>query len=346
MFVAPTGKLTVACRAFVMFDTLRELGHLELHPLWSDTLTQLGSAARRVAFPSGLPKGAAVPSAVMRHVPHMMFSHAQQLLLQGAGADSITLPSVFLSHISDRNFPRVYTMDLGEARGVRQEAVSKAVDLKLLRLIRFERRTPQLGWFLFPLCLARCGKTGPTLTLSAHYDNQQAPSLSVRRWSLWERGGAQKRGIEKRVERIDVHLRWCHKGNADESRLLSVCLEAIDKCPFLDCICLHGFSLDQLGSDIPGKHALFSHGFVAVQKTYDCLELCRVFGCVFPRCMAEHVSPLPASAVLAPPRSSMDDSASLSEAVLSHIGVRFPRLVARHLRKEREKAIFREVRAN
>ncbi|CEM07813.1 unnamed protein product [Vitrella brassicaformis CCMP3155] len=121
MFVAPTGKLTVACRAFVMFDTLRELGHLELHPLWSDTLTQLGSAARRVAFPSGLPKGAAVPSAVMRHVPHMMFSHAQQLLLQGAGADSITLPSVFLSHISDRNFPRVYTMDLGEARGVRQD---------------------------------------------------------------------------------------------------------------------------------------------------------------------------------------------------------------------------------
>ncbi|CEM31011.1 unnamed protein product [Vitrella brassicaformis CCMP3155] len=375
-WLAPSGIITFNCRPGVSFDVLIGLRRLGDCPSWAGTLTHLASLVTRVQFPSAL----AASFSVSYLLPQLVFSRAEKLVLcnvaASAGSEPLPLPDVFLSHISDAHFPRVATLDLYQVVGMRQEAVGKALDLKSIREVQFDKSFDQRARlfvpFFFPHCLATCSPTGPPLHIKPHFYSGDV-SVLTGVWSLWEGGtgatsNGHQRGLEKRVQKISVSVQWydtrrtvyrCDKRKeSDESEdegsdqgedggVFPVCLHAIDKCPLLDSIVLQrsfrSLSVDELGaSPQPVKSQLLSSGFVAVQTGHDKVELYRVFGCLFPRWLAAHVSALSPCAIFAP-RTTMDDAVSLPEALLAHLGLRFPRFIARHLSSEWQTALRQEV---
>ncbi|CEM37635.1 unnamed protein product [Vitrella brassicaformis CCMP3155] len=358
--LAPNGTFNITCTPDMTFNTIEHLELLQEHPSWAGMLTRFASAAQCVEFPSGLAQGEAVPTVVLYRLPQVVFSSAETLYL---GAGSEPPPAALLSHISDRSFPHVTTLSLGHADGVREDAVRRATDLRSLREVRFEMSGLLGIWvatvpFLFPLCLGACSQTGPLLHVHADCRHTAVSFDCV--WSLWGAGGGAvgQKGIEKRVQKITVEV---HGASLGVSGILPVCLEAIDKCPFLDsialrrstlCFCFSG-TVDRLGSDLQAvKGRMVLRGFVAVQVDLDSdsrscksAELCRVFGCLFPRGLREHMSLASLEGVCTTSRLSLDDTVSLPEAILAHFGLRFPRCVSRHLHKEWEAGMTKEIRS-
>ncbi|CEM25641.1 unnamed protein product [Vitrella brassicaformis CCMP3155] len=323
-FLAPNGTINITCTPDTIFRTIPYLELLRDHPSWAGMLTRFASAATCVELPSGLGQGEAVPTVVLYRLPQIVFSNAERLYL---GAGSEPPPAALLSHISDRFFPRLATLILektGSQRGRSQAG---------------HRRQIAAG--------------GPLLHVKAECRHTSLSFNCV--WSLWGAGGggegASQRGIEKRVQKISVEI---HNNSPGVSGILSVCLEAIDKCPFLDSIALHClaaycFCVDRLRSDLQAaKGRLLAGGFVAVYKaggrSCQCVELYRVFGCLFPRCLRDLVSMASLEGVCTS-RLSMDDTMSLPEAILAHLGLRFPRCVSRHLHKEWEGGMTEEIRS-
>ncbi|CEM37390.1 unnamed protein product [Vitrella brassicaformis CCMP3155] len=354
--VAPNGSINITCTPDMIFRTTEHLELLADHPSWAGMLTQFASAAKGVKLPSGVAQGEAVPTVVLYRLPQIVFSNAETLYL---GAGSEPPPAALLSHISDRSFPHVTTLDLGQAAaGVREDAVRRATDLRSLRQVGFEIVAPLPAVpFLFPLCLGACSQTGHLLHVKAEC---RYTDVSLDRvWSLWGAGGGGgggaggQRGIEKRVQEISIEVYMSSPG---VSGILSVCLEAIDKCPFLDAIALrHSIlcSVNRLESDLDAvRGRLLVRGFVAGQVDLDShsrscrsAELCRVFGCLFPRCLRDHMSMASLEGACTS-RFSMDDTVSLPEAILAHdLGLRFPRCVSRQMHKEWEEVMTQGIRS-
>ncbi|CEL94908.1 unnamed protein product [Vitrella brassicaformis CCMP3155] len=351
--MAPNGTINFTCRANVRFDVMRELRYLEAHPSWSDILINLAAAVKTVVFPSGLARWRAVPRVVLHSLPQLVFSKTESLQLSSVGLSSDPLPDPLLSGLSDSIFPNVTTIDLGQTEGGGSEQGHHS----------------------------QVAERGPLLHVKAKYAWGSNVCFDTGVWSLWEGGGGgeagsssdgRQRGMEGRVRKISVdaseedesgglavlrrirvevkknsqkEAKETAVGSEGEPGVLPVCLQAIGKCPLLNSIALDytlaSYSVDQLGSDTPlVQSQLLSRGFLAVQTNRDTVELCRVFGCLFPHCLSEHVSDLSPSAVYAP-RVSMDDTVSLSEAVLAHAGLHFPRCVSPHLDKEWERRLIR-----
>ncbi|CEM33428.1 unnamed protein product [Vitrella brassicaformis CCMP3155] len=360
-WMAPHGIITFTCCLGVTFDILRELQHLENCPSWADTLIHLASLVKRVVFPHGLGQGEAVPSVVLYRLPQLVFLQAEKLQLCHSAAGSEPLPGAVLSHISDTYLPRVTTLDLGEAVGMREEAVSKALDLKSIREVHFERKARISVPFFFPRCLGACSQTGSPLHIKTDYRESAGVRVDTSVWALWEGGGGSEgqKGVQRRVQKISVTVRWERsirddkKGGSSEPAkekaydqegdrgILKVCLHAIDRCPLLDSIvvtfdrwsfsCSSGDELeasrveaspiDMVGVSCEAvRSQLLSRGFVAVQTGPSCVRLCRVFGRVFPRWLVENVSALSPYAVFAPP-TSMEDTVSLPESGFSSSAV-------------------------
>ncbi|CEM19484.1 unnamed protein product [Vitrella brassicaformis CCMP3155] len=183
--IAPNGTINFTCTPchpyFCSFDIMRA------YPSCTALIISLAAAVKTVVFPSGLAQGQAVPPVVLYGLPQLVFSQTETLHLSSAGPGSRPLPDLLLSGLSDSHFPSVTTLGLGQAKGIREEAVSKATALKSLTEVRFERNGAVLAPFFFPRCLGVCSKSGPLLHVIAEYGSKVCFNTGV--WSLWE-GGA------------------------------------------------------------------------------------------------------------------------------------------------------------
>ncbi|CEM33384.1 unnamed protein product [Vitrella brassicaformis CCMP3155] len=274
-WMAPSGVITFTCRHDVTFDVLRELQHLEDCPSLAGTLFYLASLVKRVVFPHGLGQGEAVPSVVLYRLPQLVFSQAEKLDLSRSAVGSDSLPDVFLSHISDAHFPRVTTLELGQAVGIRaQEVVRRATDLKSIRELHFQKGGRVSVPFFFPRCLGACSQTGPPLHIKTRYMDSADVRVDTSVWALWEGGGGSEgqKGVERRIQKISVTVHWERttrqtgrragkKGVSSEAAkkkggdqegdrgILKTCLHAMDKCPLLDTIVLTLCGLSDFSGD-------------------------------------------------------------------------------------------------
>ncbi|CEL97661.1 unnamed protein product [Vitrella brassicaformis CCMP3155] len=358
--MAPNGKVTFDVTPSVVFHTMDNLSRMESHPSWADAVIEIARDVKIVALPSGLTQGQTVSSARLSCLRRLSFPHATTLELTGCGDASEPLPDVFLEHISHRHFPRITTLLLGWTERVREEPVSKAVDLPSLREVRFGREGSPPGRFFFPLCLRNCQKGLPLVHVEGIYRAGGAGA-----WSLWEGGGEGSgdghQRVEKRIRKITLNVErqpegsWVHEEGQPESStvlsgILPACLRAIDKCPFLKCIVIeHGRVVKRddgvgiflirrrpisLVTEADGEE-LQSRGFVAVRTCF-AWKLCHVRDCVLHRRSEVSVC------AVRMPRTAVDDSVSLNEALLSHAGLRVHPFAARCLEPEMRDKLTRK----